>query len=103
MLGGDPQQAFATALLLGIAYAASIGGIATLIGTPPNAQPRRAHLATAIAALAWVAALTILTPPTLARRPQPRELLCVERGVVSFSEPDDTRFGKAAGGRFGVA
>ncbi len=31
------QQAFATALLLGIAYAASVGGIATLIGTPPNA------------------------------------------------------------------
>lgn len=40
--GDDPvdtreRERFATALLLGIAYAASIGGIATLIGTPPNA------------------------------------------------------------------
>lgn len=29
--------AFATALMLGIAYAATIGGMGTLIGTPPNA------------------------------------------------------------------
>ncbi|GEK11540.1 SLC13 family permease [Pseudoalteromonas peptidolytica] len=34
--GGD-SQSFAKALLLSIAYGASIGGIATLIGTPPNA------------------------------------------------------------------
>ncbi len=39
---GDPSRPrsdhehFALALLLGIAYAASIGGIGTLIGTPPN-------------------------------------------------------------------
>ncbi len=35
----DPKEGenFAAALLLGIAYASSIGGIGTLIGTPPNA------------------------------------------------------------------
>lgn len=36
---GQPGQnrRYATALLLAIAYSASVGGIATLIGTPPNA------------------------------------------------------------------
>jgi sodium-dependent dicarboxylate transporter 2/3/5 len=36
--GGKPgSRSFETALMLGIAYACSIGGVATLIGTPPNA------------------------------------------------------------------
>lgn len=32
----NEQQAFGKALMLAIAYSASIGGVATLIGTPPN-------------------------------------------------------------------
>jgi solute carrier family 13 (sodium-dependent dicarboxylate transporter), member 2/3/5 len=37
--GGEtgPDPAFGAALMLGLAYAANLGGIGTLIGTPPNA------------------------------------------------------------------
>ena len=35
--GGDRPRGLGVALMLGIAYAGSIGGVATLIGTPPNA------------------------------------------------------------------
>jgi solute carrier family 13 (sodium-dependent dicarboxylate transporter), member 2/3/5 len=34
---GRDEANFATAMMLGVAYAASIGGMATLIGSPPNA------------------------------------------------------------------
>lgn len=33
----EPDHRFATALMLGIAYAATIGSVSTIIGTPPNA------------------------------------------------------------------
>ena len=35
--GHDKQKKFATALMLAIAYSASIGSLGTIIGTPPNA------------------------------------------------------------------
>jgi len=35
--GADPDSRFGLALMLGIAYAASVGGMGTLVGTPPNA------------------------------------------------------------------
>jgi sodium-dependent dicarboxylate transporter 2/3/5 len=35
-LGGETARKFSVGIFLGIAYSASIGGIATLIGTPPN-------------------------------------------------------------------
>ena len=37
LMGAEPgRSSYATALMLGIAWAASIGGVGTIIGTPPN-------------------------------------------------------------------
>ncbi|MCF7730508.1 MAG: hypothetical protein K9N23_02430 [Akkermansiaceae bacterium] len=54
--------------------------------------------------IAGLAALVVLAvvPPTAWRRPVAREMVFVERGVVSFTKPDYTRYGEAAGGMFGM-
>jgi len=41
--GKEDTQSFSKSILLGIAYACSIGGISTLIGTPPNLALVRIH------------------------------------------------------------
>ena len=39
--GREPTRAFSVSIMLGIAYACSAGGIATLVGTPPNLSLQR--------------------------------------------------------------
>lgn len=50
----------------------------------------------------WLALIAVATPPTAWRRPQAREVVFVERGIVSYSKPNDTRFGRGAAGMFGM-
>ena len=53
-----PSSAFATCLLLGIAYAASIGGVGTIIGTPPNlflVSYAKSNLGIEISFVRWMA------------------------------------------------
>jgi sodium-dependent dicarboxylate transporter 2/3/5 len=67
----DDSESFATALVLGIAYACSIGGIGTLIGTPPNlvlAAFVREHYGIELSMTQWMAVglplVAILLPLT---------------------------------------
>jgi sodium-dependent dicarboxylate transporter 2/3/5 len=57
--GGAPRRGgFAAAALLGIAYASSIGGVGTLVGTAPNAvfasQARLHHIEPAMTFASWL-------------------------------------------------
>lgn len=62
LAGGDPDAGrglanLATCLMLGIAYGASIGGLGTLIGSPPNlvlAQYARTNLGYELTMLGWM-------------------------------------------------
>ena len=92
--GAEPDRNFATALMLGIAYAASIGSVATLIGTPPNAlmagflrdnydihigfaQWMMVGLPLAIVFLvvAWVVLTKLVFPPKIKKIAGSRELI----------------------------
>jgi sodium-dependent dicarboxylate transporter 2/3/5 len=56
--GGEGDGRFAAALMLAIAYSASIGGVATLIGTPPNvifAGFIESAYGTTVSFLSWMA------------------------------------------------
>jgi sodium-dependent dicarboxylate transporter 2/3/5 len=58
LAGDDESGRFRVALLLGVAYGCSIGGIGTLIGTPPNlflASYARSELGVEISFARWMA------------------------------------------------
>ncbi|MFH1726738.1 MAG: DASS family sodium-coupled anion symporter [Elusimicrobiota bacterium] len=101
---------FATCLVLGIAYSASIGGIGTLIGTPPNAllaafmeqQYGEAlsfsgwlgiglPVAAAMLPLCWVLLTKVLFPIRMAEVPGGRELLDRELARLGPMGPAERR------------
>jgi len=98
--GDVPRSNFAAALLLGIAYAASIGGVATLIGTPPNAilagllrstlgvdlgffqwMAFGLPLAAVFLLVAWRVLLAAL-PPEFRTLPESREVVAAQRAAL---------------------
>ncbi len=113
--GGTPgtgssavRSKFGTALMLGIAYAASIGSLATLIGTPPNALLAAhmsqefgvtigfgrwmivgAPIAVVFLLIAWLLLTKVLFKPEISEIPGGAELIREERrklGRISAGE-----------------
>lgn len=110
MVGGfGKQKNFAIALMLGIAYSASIGSLGTIIGTPPNtlmvAYLNESHgidigfgqwmlvgvpLAAVFMVLAWLVLVTVFKPE-MKEIPGGRELIQDElKGMGSMSRAEIT-------------
>ncbi|MGO1228379.1 MAG: SLC13 family permease [Brachybacterium sp.] len=101
---------FGTAMMLGIAYAASIGSLATIIGTPPNAL-LAAHmsqefgvtigfgrwmmvggpLAIVFMVIAWLLLTKVLYKPEITEIPGGTELIRQERSKLGRISAGETR------------
>lgn len=99
---------FGTALMLGIAYAASIGGVATIIGTPPNTilvgflekeygqvisfsawMALGLPLSVTMLFITWIYLVKVALPPEIKQLPGGRKLIATELkklGAVSQAE-----------------
>ncbi len=101
---GAPLLYFLTALIL---YAVLHGGAwqatqTVSVNDVPSVTSRWASVRRWLTPVLWLALIAVVTPPTAWRRPQALEVVFVQQGVVSYSKPNDTRFGRGAGGMFGM-
>ena len=83
VLGDEPPAELQSALLLGIAYAASIGGIATPVGTPPNVIFMGIYQQTTGNEFSFLEWMTIRTR-TSAERHGPSEMMVAARPRSEF-------------------
>jgi len=107
--GREAVRPFAVALLLGVAYAASEGGVATLIGTPPNlafaqifattfpAAPEISFarwmvlglpISLVMLAITWVLLTRVLYPVKGIER-IPRQVLADEHATLGPTQPEE--------------